>query len=51
MKLTRGEIAVVIGMVMVIITINAWWRVKALGQAEQARQMEEAQRKLDAGAD
>ena len=51
MKFTRGEIAVVIGMVLVIITINAWVRVKALGVAEQARQADEAQHRLDAGPD
>lgn len=51
MKFTRGEIAVVIGMFVVIITINAWWRVKAMGASEARREYEQALRAADAGLD
>ena len=50
-KLTRGEIAVFIGMFVVIITINAWYRVKAMGASEQKRQLDLAAERADAGVD
>ncbi len=50
-KLTRTEIGVVIAMFVVIITLNAWWRVRAMGAGEQRRQQAEMAAKLDAGAD
>jgi hypothetical protein len=51
MKFTRGEIGVVIGMFLVIITINAWFRVKAMGASEQQRQLDLAAQLADAGID
>jgi hypothetical protein len=50
-KFSRGEIAIVIGMFVVIITLNAWWRVKAMGASEARRQWDEDQRAADAGID
>ena len=51
MKLTNKEIAILIGMFMVIITLNAWYRVKAMGASEQQRESREAAERLDAGLD
>ena len=50
-KLTRSEIGVLIAMFVVIITLNAWWRVRAMGASEQGRVMNEAEEKRDAGRD
>ncbi|GEM_PF-3832841 len=50
-KFSRGEIAIVIGMFVVIITLNAWWRVKAMGASEARRQYDEDLRAYDAGID
>jgi hypothetical protein len=49
-KLDRTEIAVLIVFALVIVTANAWWRVKETGR--QAKAIIEAQREagvLDAG--
>lgn len=32
MKLDRTEIGVIIAILVVIVTINAWWRVKEIGR-------------------
>ncbi len=50
MTFSRSEIGVVIGIFVVIATINAWFRVKAMGASEQQRQ-EESARRADAGLD
>lgn len=44
-KLTRLELAVIIGTFMVAITINAVWRVRVMGAMERQRVAEE----LEAG--
>jgi hypothetical protein len=37
MKLSRSEIAVVVATFMVMITLNAYFRVRAMGAAERER--------------
>ncbi|CAN5194630.1 hypothetical protein BH09MYX1_BH09MYX1_09030 [soil metagenome] len=42
-KLSRLELAAVIGSFMVAITINSVWRVRAMGAAERLRVEQEAE--------
>ncbi len=50
MKLERKEIAVLIVTLVIIVTANAWWRVKETGRrARYAAQVEAMMR--DAGVD
>jgi hypothetical protein len=46
-KLTRTELAVIIGTFMVAITLNAVWRVRVMGAMERQR----VEAELEAGAD
>jgi len=48
-KLERREIAVLVATLLVIVTVNAWWRVKETGR--RARVAAEREAMLDAGAD
>jgi len=48
-KIEKREIAVLIITLVVIITVNAWWRVKETGR--RARIMAQKEAAMDGGAD
>lgn len=48
-RLTKGEIAILIAMVLAIITINALIRVRAMGAAQKL--MDDEHARADAGFD
>ena len=50
MKLEKREIAVLIITLVIIVTANAWWRVKETGRRAQIAAMKEAAMR-DAGVD
>jgi hypothetical protein len=50
MKLERKEIVVLIATLVIVITANAWWRVKETGRRAQIAAMREAALR-DAAAD
>ena len=51
MKIEKKEIAVLIGTLVIIVTVNAWWRVKETGRRYAVQQALMRDAASDAGAE